>query len=101
MNEKIIKCQKGPFPKKYTAIIQNKKTKKLRKIHFGDRRYEQYKDKTSLKLYKSKDHNTTKRKQNYYSRHSGTKKRKSGIKKEMKKNRGYYTAKLLSHIYLW
>ena len=52
MNEKIIKFKRGPFPKKYTAIIQNKKTKKLRKIHFGDRRYQQYKDKTNLKLYK-------------------------------------------------
>ena len=73
----------------------------MKKLHFGDRRYQQYKDKTNLKLYKLKDHNTIKRRQNYYSRHSGTQKRKNAIKKEKKKNRGFYSAKLLSHIYLW
>ena len=26
MKEIIIKCERGPFPKKYTAFIQNKKT---------------------------------------------------------------------------
>ena len=31
MNEKIIKFSKGPFPKKYTAYIKNKKTKKNKK----------------------------------------------------------------------
>ena len=79
MKEKIIKFEKGPFPKKYTAYIKNKKTKKIRKLHFGDRRYQQYKDRTPLKLYKRKNHNTKKRQQNYFSRHSGTKKRKIEI----------------------
>ena len=54
MKESIIKMQRGPFPKKYTAVVRNKKTKKTRKIHFGDRRYQQYKDRTKLKLYKKK-----------------------------------------------
>ena len=54
MKESIIKMQRGPFPKKYTAIVRNKKTKKTRKIHFGDRRYQQFKDRTKLKLYKKK-----------------------------------------------
>ena len=49
MKERIIKFKKGPFPKKYTAFIKNNKTKKIRKIHFGDRRYQQYKDRTPLK----------------------------------------------------
>ena len=93
--------KKGPFPKKYTAIVKNKKTKKTRKIHFGDRRYQQYKDRTNLKLYKKKNHNTRKRMQNYFSRHSGTKKRGVAIKKEKGKSRGYFNAKILSHIYLW
>ena len=34
MLEKIIEFRKGPFPKKYTAYIKNKKTKKLRKNSF-------------------------------------------------------------------
>ena len=77
------------------------KTKKQRKLHFGDSRYEQYKDRTKLQLYKKKNHNTRKRLQNYYSRHSGTKNRKTAISKEIKKSDGYYTPKILSHKYLW
>ena len=101
MNEKIVQFFKGPFPKKYTAHIQDKKTKKIRKLHFGDSRYQQYKDRTPLKLYKNKNHGTRKRMQNYYSRHSGTKNRKDAIEKEKKKSKGYYSPKILSHIYLW
>jgi len=101
MLEKIIEFRKGPFPKKYTAYIKNKKTKKLRKINFGDRRYEQYRDRTPLQLYKNKNHGTRKRMQNYYSRHSGIKNRKKAIDKEIKDSNGLYTAKILSHKYLW
>ena len=39
--------------------------------------------------------------QRYYSRHSGTKSRLKAIEKETKKGKGYYTAKILSHKYLW
>jgi len=101
MKENIVHFEKGPFPKKYTAYLKNKKTKKTRKLHFGDRRYQQYKDRTKLKLYKNKNHNTRKRMQNYYSRHSGTKNRNKAITKEKKKSKGYYTPKILSHKYLW
>tara|TARA_B100000424_G_C22770160_1_gene414751 strand:- start:211 stop:516 length:306 start_codon:yes stop_codon:yes gene_type:complete len=101
MNEKIIKFKKGPFPKKYTAIIKNIKTGKSRKINFGDRRYQQYKDRTPIKLYKHLNHNTRKRMRNYFNRHSGTKNRKQAIKKEKNKSKNYYNAKILSHIYLW
>lgn len=101
MKETILKFEKGPYPKKYTAYIKNKKTKTIKKIHFGDVRYPQYKDRTNLKLYSYKNHNTRKRMQNYYSRHSGTKTRKNAIKKEVSKNNGYYNARILSHIYLW
>ena len=100
MKETIISFKKGPFPKKYTAYIKNNKTKKQRKLHFGDRRYQQYKDRTKLKLYKNKNHNTLKRMRNYYSRHSGTKNRKIAIDREIKKSNGLYTPKILSHKYL-
>ena len=101
MKESIVNFKKGPFPKKYTAIVKNKKNKKTRKIHFGDRRYQQYKDRTPLKLYAKNNHNTRKRMQNYFNRHSGTKKRSKAIKKEKRKSIGKYNAKILSHIYLW
>ena len=61
MREVIIKIKKGKFPKKYTAYVKNKKTKKIRKIHFGDQRYEQFKDRTKLKLYSKKNHSNKKR----------------------------------------
>jgi len=101
MKEKIIKFKKGRFPKKYTAYVKDKKTKKVRMIHFGDVRYQQYKDRTPLKLYANKNHGTRKRMENYFNRHSGEKNRKKAIKKEKKKSKGYYNAKILSHEYLW
>ena len=101
MKERVIKFTKGPFPKKYTALVENKKTKKVRKIHFGDRRYPQYKDKATLKLYAKDNHLTKKRRDNYLNRHSGTKNRKKAIEKERKKSKGFYNAKILSHEYLW
>ena len=101
MKETIVKFQRGPFPKKYTAIVRNKKTKRTRKIHFGDRRYEQFKDSTPLKLYSHKNHKTQKRKNNYFNRHSGTKNKKAAIAREMSKSNGRYTPKILSHKYLW
>ena len=101
MKETIVEFKRGPYPKKYTAFVKDKKTKKVRRIHFGDRRYEQYKDRTPLKLYSHKNHGTRKRMENYFSRHSGTKKRSVAIKKEIRKNKGKYTPKILSHKYLW
>ena len=101
MKEKIIKFEKGPRGKKYTAYVQNKRTKKIRKIHFGASDYQHYKDRTPLKLYAHKNHNSRKRMNNYFNRHSGTKKRSVAIALEKRKSQGYYNAKILSHIYLW
>ena len=101
MKEKILRFERGPRFKKYTAYVENKETKKTRKIHFGDNRYQQYKDRTPLALYKSGDHGEKKRQENYYSRHSGTRKRKEAIDKEVAKSKGVYNPKILSHIYLW
>tara|TARA_E500000178_G_scaffold347988_1_gene402292 strand:+ start:531 stop:839 length:309 start_codon:yes stop_codon:yes gene_type:complete len=102
MKEKILKFERSKIKgKKYTAFIKNKKTKTIRKIHFGASDYPQYKDRTPLKLYAYKNHYTRRRMQNYFSRHSGTKKRSEAIKLEKAKSKGYYNAKILSHIYLW
>jgi len=102
MKEKIIKFEKAKNPsKKYTVYVQNKKTKKIRKLNFGARDYQQYRDSTPLGLYKSKNHGDFSRMQRYYSRHSGTKKRLEAIEREKKENKGYYTPKILSHEFLW
>jgi hypothetical protein len=47
--------------KKYYAIVDG------RKVHFGDTRYEQYKDK--MKYYSRLDHNDKERRKRYKQRH--------------------------------
>lgn len=69
-NFKLIKFQvserKG---KKYDAIIQDTKTKKLIKVPFGALGYQQYKDSTGVGAYTHLDHNDPKRRDNYRKRH--------------------------------
>ena len=101
MKETIVTFKRGKYPKKYTAIVKDKKTKKTRTLHFGDQRYQQYKDRTPLKFYESMNHNDRKRMRNYFSRHSGTTNRKEAIEQEIKDSNGYYTPKILSHRFLW
>jgi hypothetical protein len=103
MKERIICFKPGPRFKKYTAHVEtkNKSTRKVRKIHFGDRRYQQYKDRTPNKLYKNKNHLSRKRMRNYFNRHSGTPNRAKAIHLEKVKSNGYYTPKILSHMFLW
>ena len=87
--------------KKYKAIIEDTNTKKLRTIHFGALGYQHYRDSTKIKLYSHLNHNTLKRRDNYYSRHSGTKDKNKAIRQELSKSNGRLNAKLLSHVYLW
>ena len=101
MREKIIKFKRGSGEKKYTAYIKNKKTNKVRVLHFGHKDYEQYKDRTKLGLYSKRNHGNKKRQQNYYNRHSGEKDRKKAISKEINKSKGLFNPKILSHLYLW
>lgn len=61
--------------KKYDAILINKKTGRERRVSFGAKGYEHYKDK-ALGLYKSLDHNDSKRRDLYRQRHRGENLRK-------------------------
>lgn len=92
---KIIDIIKAPNDKyKYKITVEYKGQKKS--INFGDRNYEQYKDKTSLKLYSDKDHNDEKRRENYLARATA-----------IKNKDGFYSmndpfsANRYSIIYLW
>jgi len=69
--------------KKYSVYVRKNNKKAL--IHFGDSRYEQYKDK--LGNYSNLDHGDKKRRDLYYKRHGDT----------SDKN----TAKYWSHRILW
>lgn len=65
----MLKWFRGTGHKKYKVEIWNTH-KKLRTVQFGDKRYEQYRDKTPLKLYSHKNHNDLKRRSNYRKRHN-------------------------------
>lgn len=85
---KFVRFQRSTNPdKKYDAILKNKKTGQTKKIPFGAKGYEHYKDK-ALGLYSSKDHLDPKRRASYRKRHQG---------EELKKySSGYFAWK-----YLW
>ena len=102
MQETIIKIQKSPNKnKKYLTYVKHNITGKVRKLHFGSHEYPQYKDITKLKIYSKWDHLDRKRRRNYYMRHSGVPTKTEALKKEIKKSKGLYTAKILSHKFLW
>ena len=75
--------------KKYNAIIRNKKTGREKRIPFGDKRYQHFRDSTGLGLYSSKNHGDVKRRANYRSRHQG------------KVKAGYYSAGYFALTKLW
>jgi len=67
---KKLKWSRGSGNKKYKVVITDTKTKKKKTVQFGDKRYGQFKDKTPLKLYKSKNTLDPKRKKAYNARHT-------------------------------
>ncbi len=71
--------------KKYSVYVKANNKNGIKLIHFGDNRYEQFKDK--LGHYKHLDHGDPKRKANYHSRHG------KAVSKD--------TAKYWSHKILW
>jgi hypothetical protein len=76
-NYKFIKFQKSNTKnKKYDAILMNKKTNKIKRVPFGDVRYNQYEDTTPLKLYKNLNTFDKERRRLYRLRHAGEDKNK-------------------------
>lgn len=66
----FVKFMKATGPKKYWAILKNKKSGREVKVGFGAKGYEHYKD-TALGAYSSLNHNDPKRRASYRSRHKG------------------------------
>ena len=73
--------------KKYKAILKDDKGS-FKSVHFGDTRYQQYKDTTGLGEYTHLDHNDDKRRRLYKSRHEKTRHNK-------------HSASWFSDNYLW
>jgi len=67
----MIRFEEGSGNKKYNALIYDTSGNLIKKIPFGDRRYQQFHDK--IGLYKHLDHNDDMRRLNYQSRHKNDK----------------------------
>lgn len=90
--------EKGPGRYKYTAFIP--KNKSYKKVNFGHKDYEHFKDSVPKSLgggiWSHKDHSDKKRRENYRARHSGI------LNKEG--NPAYkdrYSPSWFSYHYLW
>ena len=68
--------------KKYDALLPDG-----RRVPFGDKRHEQWKDTTPLKAYQHLDHGDPKRRANYFARHG--------------RDAEKHSAKYFAHKYLW
>ena len=103
MKEVVVNIYKSTKKgKKYKAVVKNKKTRRTRLLHFGGLGYEQFKDSTGLGLYTHLNHGDPKRRRNYFGRHSnGNTTKRKALNYEIKKSKGLYTPRLLSHKYLW
>jgi hypothetical protein len=75
--------------KKYDALLENKKTGRIVKVPFGDKRYENFRDLTGLNLYEHLIHNDAKRRRLYRQRHN----------KDLKT--GYYSPGWFSYYITW
>lgn len=75
--------------KMYTAVLINKKTGRIKRIHFGDANMSNFHDKTGLNLYPHLIHGDDKRRANYRARAKG------------KLKKGYYSASAFSYYFLW
>jgi len=75
--------------KMYDAVLENRKTKKTKRIPFGSTEYQNYQDLTGLNLYPRLIHGDSNRRRLYRSRASG------------KVMVDYYSAGAFSLQYLW
>lgn len=74
--------------KMYDALLLSNKNEIIR-VPFGDKRFENYQDKTGMNLYPNLIHGDMKRRKQYHSRH------RVYLKK------GYYSPSYFSFYYLW
>ena len=80
--------------KKYRVTFEYKKD--IHTVDFGDKRYQQYKDSTPLKLYSSLNHNDKNRRKNYLARSRGIKNKNGDLTKNNPLGANYWSIR-----YLW
>jgi len=91
MNEyKLVGFQKSTRKnKKYTAVLFDRRTHKIKKIHFGHTSFKHFRDTTGCKCYSHLDHNDKARRDRFHARHSHNVKT------------GYYSPSYFSLRFLW
>lgn len=92
---KVVEFVRGRGNHKYTAILSDGK-----RVSFGDKRYQHYKDRVPKKLgggkWSHKDHLDAKRRKNYRDRHGGMRNSQGKRYVDIK-----YTPAWFSYRYLW
>ncbi len=87
---KHIGFERGKKPKKYNALLQNKKDKlRVVRVSFGQLPYEQYED-VAMGLYKHLNHKDKERRRLYHLRHP-----------DRMSDELYYTSNWFSKVFLW
>ena len=67
----LVGFEVGRWPKKYNAVLRSRADpRRLKRVAFGDQRYEQYRDQTPLALFAGMDHMDVLRRRNYRARHA-------------------------------
>ena len=79
--------------KKYSVYVMKNGKKTL--IHFGDKRYQQFRDTTPLRLYKKLDHNDNVRRRRYLQRSRKITNKKGELTHKDKNSSNYYSIKFL------
>ena len=79
--------------KKYSVYVMKKGKKTL--IHFGDKRYQQFRDTTPLRLYKKLDHMDNDRRRRYLQRSRKITNKKGEFTHKDKNSSNYYSIKFL------
>lgn len=75
--------------KQYNALLERKSDKKIIRVPFGDKNYQNYQDKTGLNAYPELIHNDKNRRRLFRERHKGYLKE------------GYYSPSFFSYHILW
>mgnify|MGYP001626544029 CR=1 FL=1 len=89
-NYKINNIYKSPIKhKKYRVVLIHKRSGKVKHMDFGSVFFQQFKDKTPVKLYKHLDHGDNNRRRLYKKRH------------QIHIRTGYYSPGYFSMRYLW
>lgn len=87
----------------FKSNVKNKKYRvefmykgKLRKVNFGNKQYQHFKDTTPLKLYKHLDHGDKQRQKNYLNRSAGITNKSGQLTKNIPLYANYWARR-----YLW